>query len=403
MGPLATRLKPNNVEAQDLGRLSNAWLAVKDGKVVSVGQGDPPAAYTACCTWQRIDARRQVVLPGLIDAHTHPLFAGSRAHEFAKRLAGATYQAIAAQGGGIQSTVRATRAASDEELLTLTRQRLQDMLDLGVTTIEVKSGYGLSVAEELRHLRLLTSLKRQLPQHLSITCLALHAVPLEYEQLADYVDVCTRELLPVIADEGLADWIDAFVETGYFSTTDLTDYVRRARELGLGLRLHADEFSNAGAAQAAADWGAKSADHLQYADSAGIESMAAADVTAILLPGTSLYTKIPFTSARPFVKAGVPVAIATDFNPGSCVIDNLAMMASVGAIHCGLNLAQAIAAVTYTAAYSLDLHRSKGALSPGYDADFFISPLSSIEEWLADFGRTPPSRVFIAGQQVASR
>jgi imidazolonepropionase len=325
------------------------------------------------------------------------LFGGSRADEFNQRLNGATYQEIAARGGGIQSTMKATRAAPEAELLRSAEDRLARMLSLGVTTAEAKTGYGLSVKEELRLLEILQKLKGKCRQHLSVTCLALHAKSPDHPDLKSYVDHCVKELLPALAERRLADAVDAFVEAGYFSVQEVEPYCVKAKELGLAVRLHADEFSDAGAAAAAARFGAASADHLQFAADAALPLMAEHRVTAVVLPGTSLYTKIPFTNARRFADAGVPVAVASDFNPGSCLLDNLPFLATIAAVQCGLRPAEAVAAVTYVPATSLGLGRQKGALAPGFDADLQVHEVASLEEWLADAGRTPPRQILIGG------
>lgn len=396
LAPLARQRKLTRIVPDDLGRLTKGWLLVDDGRVAATGSG----RYGGPAADRRVDAGGGLVLPGLVDAHTHPIFAGSRAREFALRADGATYQEIAAQGGGIRATMRATREASDEELARLLDRRLARALALGVTTLEAKSGYGLSVPEELRLLELLAAAKARTPQTLSVTCLALHAASPEHEDLKSYADAVAHELLPTVAKRRLADWVDAFIEAGYFSVADVEPVAARAKELGLGLRLHADEFSDAGAAAAAARWGAAAADHLQFASDAGIEAMAGAGTLAVLLPGTSLYTKLPFADARRFADRGVGVAVATDFNPGSCRLDNLAMMAGLAAVQAGLRAAEAIAAVTYVAAASLRLEDRKGALVEGHDADFLVYDLASVDEWLADFGRTPPREVWVKGRKA---
>lgn len=395
--PLAGQKRCNALTAADLGPVDEAWLAI-DTKVCAYGQGRPPEKYSG---FQAVDCHGGLLLPGLIDCHTHPVFAGNRTSEFSLRLGGATYQEIAAKGGGIKSTVNATRQATTETLVRLTQARLQSFLSWGVTGVEVKSGYGLGVQEELKLLRVLQECKRHTPQALSVTLLALHAMPPGESDIGRYVATCTDQLLPLVVQEKLADSVDAFVENGYFSVADTKPYFSRARDLGLSLRLHADEFADSGAALWAAELGAKSADHLQHASPAGISAMAAAGVVAVLLPGTSLYTKIPYTSGKPFLAAGCAVALATDFNPGSSVFNNLNFIASLAALHCGLNAPQALAGVTYVPAHALGWAANKGHLSPGADADCALFPHQSVDEWIADFGRTPPSSVWICGKQVA--
>jgi imidazolonepropionase len=395
LAPLAKARRTTRVRDDDLGRERGAWLAINNGQVAAHGTGNVPSAFAS---WPRHSARGGLVMPGLVDAHTHLVFGGSRADEFAMRLAGKSYQEIAAAGGGISSSMRATREASDATLVDKALAQLQRAIKLGITTLEVKTGYGLSVPDELRLLRVYKQVAARATQRLVVTCLALHARSPEHADCAAFARACAADLLPVVAKEQLATYVDAFVEAGYFSVADVEAYMQTAKRLGLGVRLHADEFSDAGGAAAAARWGAASADHLQFASEAGIKAMAAAGVTAVMLPGTSLYTGIPFTKARRFAEAGCPVAIATDFNPGSALVDNLAMLATVAAVQGGLTLPEAIAAVTYVPAVSLGLGTTKGALAPGFDADVLVyEGLGSADDWLADCGRTLPSNILIAG------
>ncbi len=400
LAPLANDRRGHSVTEQDLGLIRNAWLALTDGKVDDFGAMATMPKWPA--DTEVIDLSGTVVLPGLVDSHTHPIFAGSRHHEFAMRLNGKSYQQIAEAGGGITFTVQATQHAADAELEDLLRSRLAIFLSKGVTTVEAKSGYGLLPKEELRQLEIIHKVASSSSQAIVSTCLALHARPRELSSNREFVDLCISDLLPEVARRGLAQYVDAFVEGGYFSPRDCQAYMQAAKDLGLKIRIHADEFSDAGAANAAAEWGAISADHLQFASDAGIEQMAAAGVIATLLPGTSLYTGIPFADAQRFISRGCAVALATDFNPGSCLIDNLPMVAAIGAVHCGLSFAQAVAAVTYVPALSLHLGDRKGALAKGFDADFLVFPGDSVDAWLADMGRTLPREVWTNGAIVAS-
>jgi imidazolonepropionase len=395
--PLAEELRFTNIQSSDLGRLKNSWIAVTNGKIKGVGTGPVTDEFSSHL---QIDCKGCIALPGLIDAHTHPVFAGVRADEFCMRLDGATYAEIAQNGGGIQSSVTRTAAASDRELEQLVLDRLTTAVAQGVTTVEMKSGYGLSIQEELRHLRIIQKIKKTSPQTISSTCLALHAVPKDQPSAKAWADLCAEKLLPIVKSENLADAVDAFVENGYFTPSDCETYLHSAKRLGLNIRLHADEFSNSKAALCAAKFGALSADHLQHADQEGIKAMAKAGVVALLLPGTSLYTSIPYTDSRPFKEAGCPVGLATDFNPGSCPIDNLRLILTMGALHCKLTMAEAIAAVTWVPARSLRLEDSKGALTVGRDADILVMPLASCEEFVADLGRTKPRAVFARGHQL---
>lgn len=395
--PLADAKKFTSITTSDLGLVNDAWIALDDATIVGIGQGTVDPLYSK---FETLDFSGCLAFPGLIDAHTHPVFAGIRANEFCMRLEGATYQDIAKSGGGIQSSVKSTAAASDAQLVTLIKHRMTTAAEHGITTIEMKSGYGLSVEEEIRHLRIIKNVATQSSQTVIATCLALHAVPEHQPSAKAWADLCAEKLLPIIKSEKLAEAVDAFIEDGYFSTADCDLYLRTAQKLGLSIRLHADEFSNAGAAKCAADFGALSADHLQHADQDGMKAMAKVGVVALLLPGTSLYTSIPYTDSRPFKAAGCPVGLATDFNPGSCPVDNLRLVLTIGALHCNLTMAEAIAAVTWVPARSLRRENKKGALTVGRDADILIMPIGSCEEFVADLGRTKPKAVFARGRRL---
>ncbi len=397
LAPLATEKRTTSITYADLGIVKNAWMRVHEGCVHSYGemQHCPYAEET-------LDLKGALVLPGFVDAHTHPIFAGDRSSEFVQRLSGLTYEDIAKQGGGISSSMRATRATSREDLEALTLMRLQQFLRYGTTTVEVKSGYGLSAPSEKLHLEVLQALKPKTPQEVVITCMALHACPPEFSSMDSYVTAMKETLLPLIAQEKLASYVDVFLELGYFTPSEAMDqFMAQAKALGLGIRVHADEFTESAGALSAARWHAASADHLQHSSREGIAAMAQAGVTAILLPGTSLYTAIPFTDARPFVEAGCAVAIASDYNPGSCRIYNLALLATLAGIHCHLSLPQILAAITYVPSVSLGLGTKKGALAPNFDADFVVyNSISTVEEWLATCGMQVPDSVFIKGSSA---
>lgn len=400
--PFAERLRGENKTLTptigDLGVHKDAWLAVKDGKVEAYGINIPPNEFR---NRRKYDAKGQLVLPGLIDCHTHAIFAGDRTDEFARRVNGETYADIAAKGGGIQSTIRATRNASDQTLYELTRSRLDKFLRHGVTTVEVKSGYGQNPEQELRILRVLQRIAQNSAQTIQTTCLALHAIPKgEYPDTKTFVDDMTNNLLPHVANEKLANWVDAFIENAYFTPDDAEEFFAKAKSLGLKTRIHADEFEDSQAAIAASSWQCISADHLQKANREGLEAMARSGTIAVLLPGTSLYTAIDFTSAAPIRQSGCTIAIASDFNPGSCYLSNLPFLVSIASLHNGLSLAESILGVTFNAARALDLHDRKGSLAKGFDADLCIYPFHSKESWLADFGQTLARDVFIAGKKL---
>lgn len=399
LSPLAENQKLANIEEQDLGIIKNAWLHIKDGKVHAFGQGNPDKSILDNCK-EAVDLSGKLIMPGLIDSHTHPVFYGDRSNEFLMRINGKTYAEIAEQGGGIKASMQHTKEASDKNLKEKTKSHLTSFLEFGVTTAEAKSGYGLTVEEELRHLRILKELKSELPLTLKTTCLALHAIPEGYASENEYVEKVAEPVLEEASAQQLCDYVDAFIENGYFSVDGVKEHFKKVKESGLQIRLHADEFSDASAASFAAEMSAKSADHLQFASDSGIEKMAKNKVVATILPGTSIYTNIPFTNAKKFTDKGCPVAVATDFNPGSCVINNLPQIATIASLHCGLDAAHTVSAVTFVPAYSLGLAESKGALASGYDADFLIHDSGSLAGWLADIGRTKPSHVYIGGKAI---
>lgn len=398
--PLAEGIFQEPSSLESLGAIKGAWLAFEDGKIKAYGKGSPPAKWEGV---ESIDANGGLVLPGLVDCHTHPIFGGDRAAEFSRRLSGESYQSIAEKGGGILYSIKATRDASNESLERSTKQNLEQFLLRGVTTVEAKTGYGQTPAEELRMLKILQKLNSEIAQTLSITCMGLHAVPSEYPSTKAFVKDMTENLLPKIAESKLADYVDAFVEDGYFTVEQVEPYMQKAMDLGIKRRIHADEFKESQAASAAGKWKCLSADHLQQSSVQGQKEMAAAGTIAVVLPGTSLYTAIPFTNASQLVASGCLVAIASDFNPGSCYINNLPMIASSAALHCKLNVSQTIAGVTYIAAKALELEKKKGALAVGYDADFIIYQLPSKEHWLSNFGQTDPKMVYIGGKKVVHK
>lgn len=396
LAPVSTKTKPINISEQDLGILENAWFYVKNGKIHHIGTGRVPKEYKNCNSF---DLKKSYVMPSFIDCHTHLLYDGSRSHEFAAKLEGATYQEIAQQGGGIKYTVKCTRKSSDKRLKTLLIQRLNSFLECGTTTVEIKTGYALNVQEELRHLNIIKNILNKIPQQLKITSLSLHAQSDDYVTKSEYIEDVINNLLPKLKINNLAEYVDVFIEKGYYEPFEVENYINVAKDLGLKIRVHADEFSDLDGAYYAAKWGAISADHLEYSNLKSIEQMSKTDITAVLLPATSLYSKLKFTDAQKFLAKGVPVALASDFNPGSCQIYNMAFVATLGALYCNMTLAQAIAAITYVPAYSLSLHHTKGCLNIGYDADFVVYEDNILNhyDFISSFGQVLPSQVWING------
>jgi imidazolonepropionase len=321
-----------------------------------------------------LDAEGGAVVPGFVDAHTHLAFAGDRDDEIRRRLAGASYQEIASAGGGIVRSVEATRAASRGELAVLVTDRLDEMLLCGTTTAEVKSGYGLETAAELRSLEAIRLAAARHPVTVVPTFLGAHEVPREHrEDRERYVRLLVEEMIPAVAERGLAVFADVFCERGVFTVEESRRILGAARERGMKLRIHADELATTGGAELAAELGARSADHLVFVSEAGIRALAAARTVATLLPTAAFYLRLGrFAPARALVDGGVPVALASDVNPGGGLSPSLPFAMALGCFAMGLALEEALAAVTLNAACSLDLHHELGSIEPGKRADLVV-------------------------------
>ncbi|MBS1959749.1 MAG: imidazolonepropionase [Bdellovibrionales bacterium] len=324
--------------------------------------------------------RKQAIMPGLIDSHTHLVFAGSRAQEFARRCAGATYQEIADEGGGILTTVNATREASEAELFELALKRALIAYRYGIRTIECKSGYGLDHDAEMKCLKVVKHLREALPQMTFVsTYLGAHAFPKDRRR-TEYIDEMVRKTIPEVAEKSLAEFCDVFIDEGYYSIEEGERVLRAAKKAGIKTKVHADELANTESAHLAAKLGANSADHLLKISDYGVESLAESSTVATLLPGTALYLKENFAPARDLLDKGAKVAIATDFNPGTCYSLNLPLMMNLSALYMKMNSAEIFAGVTYSAACALGLEATKGTLDVGMDSDFVVLPYDCFEE-----------------------
>lgn len=398
IGQLATC--PHEGGQGDAGLVDGAALVVEDGRVSWCGpETDLPGAYRRVASF---DCGGALVIPGLVDCHTHLCFGGWRGDEFEMRLQGMDYREIAAAGGGIASTVAATRAANMQELVRWARSALDGMLALGVTTVECKSGYGLDYENEIRQLEVYAALERDHPVSLVPTFLGAHIVPPEYaDRRGEYVDLLCQRLLPEVAERGLAEFCDAFVEQGAYTAGEAHRILDTARGLGLGIKLHADQLSDGGGACLAAELGAVSAEHLEYASAEGIAALAGSGTVAVSLPLASLYLGEPYLRARAFLTAGVPVAVATDFNPGSAPSWHLPMAMLLACLNQGMTPQEALNGATTVAARAVGRQDRAGSLRPGYPADLAVIDAPNLNHWLYHFQPNACTSVMKAGRWVA--
>lgn len=385
---------------EGLAPIRNGAVAVRDGRIVWVGPEAQLPFKVRTLEATRVDARGGIVGPGFVDAHTHLVFAGDRAREFSLRCAGASYASLLAEGGGILATVRATRAASEEELVRLALPRARRLIAQGVTTVEVKSGYGLSVEDELKMLRAIRALAEELPISVVPTALPLHALPPEGREDRDgWIDRMLEELVPAVAEEGLAQFVDAFVEEEAFSPDEARRLAAVAAEYGLGLRLHVDQLTDQGGAELAAELGAVTADHLEEVSEEGIRALAESGVAVTLLPTSTLYLKCPrYAPGRALADAGVKLALGSNCNPGSAMSENFALALSLACLGNGLSAPEAYYAATAGGADALGLE-DRGRIAEGYAADLVIFDAPSFEH-LAYHMAVPHARVVIAGGRV---
>jgi imidazolonepropionase len=397
-GPARARSGP---EMSDAKVRTGVAVAVENGRVTAV---DSPAVlrdrYPAA---REIDCEQRVLMPGLVDSHTHAIFGRPRFEEQEMRAAGLDYMEIARRGGGIHSSVRDLRSRTEDELRELARRRLLRLASFGTTTIEVKSGYGLSLEDELKTLRVIDQLRDELPIRIVPTFLGAHEIPLDHRGSAAerqaYVDLVIHEMIPAVASARLARFADVFCETGVYTVDESRAILSAARTAGLLIKLHADELTACGGAELAASIGATSADHLAAVSDEGIAALAASSTVATLLPGTMLFLgKTKQAPARRLVEAGVAVALATDFNPGTSPTPNLPLMLSLGVSQLRLSAAEAVTAATVNGAAALALAGEVGQIAPGYSADFALFDVRDIRELPYWYGDNRCVATFVRGK-----
>jgi imidazolonepropionase len=396
---LAGQKRPRvGTEMADLGIIRDGGMLIRDGKIDSVGPSDEIEKKSRGA--EIVDAGGRVVLPGFVDAHTHLVFAGNRLDDFERRAHGESYQQISKAGGGIWSTVEKTRAASDHDLLLQAKKHAEWFLRCGTTTTEAKSGYGLTLEDELKILRVMERLNKETPLEIVPTFLGAHAVPRGMDA-DEYIELMLAQMLPRIAREKLAEFCDVFCERGYFDVERSRRILTAARKVGLQLRIHADQLSNSGGAKLAAELEATTADHLEKTDGQGIAALTSAGVQPVLLPG-SVYAlgSSDYPRAREMIEAGLAVVIATDFNPGSSPTPSMPMILSLACTQMKMSPAEATTAATINAAYSLNRGNTIGSMEQGKLANFAIFDCEDYRELAYWFGVPQTHSVYVRGKRI---
>lgn len=405
---IGTLLLPQQAHAASPGNpvrtLRDVWIEIDHGKITNIGPGGERKSPQVR-EESDYDAQGMLVTPGLIDAHTHPVFTGTRQAEFVRRCRGETYQQIAAAGGGILSSMHSVRNATRSELEFHVTRHLDRFLELGVTSIEAKSGYGLSLEDELKSLRALRAVADKHPVEVSPTLLGAHVVPPEYRHAPDaYVELVCEEMIPRAVEEGIAEGVDVFLDEGAFNQQQARRIFEAGIKAGLILHIHADQFSPGAGAELAAEFKAASADHMDRTGIEGIRALAESGTVVVLLPGAVFFLGLAeYAPARKMIDAGCSVAISTDFNPGSSPTQSLPLMMTLGCIYMGLTPAESLQAVTANAAKVIRREGRIGSLEPGFNADLCIWDCEDIDFIPYRFGDMIPEAVFKHGRLEALR
>ncbi len=379
--------------------ISNAFLVISNGLIHSYGAMEqlPPATVAH----QVIDASGKFVLPSFVDSHTHLVFAATREEEFVMKIKGATYEEIAARGGGILNSAKKLQATSEEELFEKSVARAWEIIRTGTGAVEIKSGYGLTTTDELKMLRVARRIGRETPLTVRTTFLGAHAVPREIKK-EDYIHKIIHEMIPAVAEEKVADYIDVFCEHGFFSVDETERIVERGKEYGMTPRIHANQLSRSGGVQVGIKTGAISVDHLENIGDEEIDLLKNSPTMPVSLPGAAFFLNLPFTPARKMIDAGLPLAIASDYNPGSAPSGNMSLIISLACIKMKMTPEESINAATINTAYTLGLAATHGTISVGKIANVFITtPLSSLAALPYGFGSNPVGQVILNGKSIA--
>lgn len=391
--------KVSGSEMQELPKISNAWLFIENDKISDFGKmEDVPEIQVD----QTIDLTGKIVLPSWCDSHTHLVYAGNREQEFVDRINGLTYEEIANRGGGILNSAKTLNETSEEELYEQSAARLEAVIKLGTGAIEIKSGYGLNKDGELKMLRVIKKLKENYSLPVKATFLGAHALPSEYKnRKEEYLDMVITEILPAVAKENLAEYIDIFCEKGYFSIEDTNSLLEAGQKYGLQPKIHVNQFNAIGGVQAGVAHNALSVDHLEIMKPEDIKSLIGTTTMPVALPGCSLFLSIPYTPAREIMEAGLPLAIATDFNPGSSPSGNMNLVVSLACIKMKMTPEEAINAATINAAYAMGLSKTHGSISKGKKANFIVTKNIPSYAYLPyAFGTNAIEDVYINGKSI---
>lgn len=394
------RLKVAGADMKILPCIEDAWLAIEDDKIVDFGKMDDFPGIADWSGLEVIDATDKLVFPSWCDSHTHIVFAASREQEFVDRINGLTYQEISKRGGGILNSAKRLQDASEDELVESALKRLNEVMMLGTGAIEIKSGYGLSVESELKMLRVIKKLKTLSPLTIKATFLGAHAIPTEFKKKKqDYISLIINEMLPQIAEEKLADYCDVFCENGYYTAEETIQVLTAAKSHGLIPKVHAEQLSNSGGVKAGVKVGAISVDHLEYVNDEDIEALKNSDTMPTILPGAQFFLQEPFPPARKMIDAGLPLAIASDYNPGSSPSGNMNFMISLACVQYKMTPEEAINAATINSAYAMNLSQTHGSIAIKKQANIFITKEIPGYEFLPySFANNLVETVIINGQ-----
>ena len=389
------KLRASGREMAQMETVKDAYLLVEDGRIKAFGPMNECPEHAD----REVDASGRMVFPTFCDSHTHLVYANSREHEFVDKIRGLSYEEIAKRGGGILNSAKATAAASEQELYDMGQQRLEEAMRLGTGAIEIKSGYGLTTESELKLLRVIRRLKENSPLTIKSNFLGAHGIPMEYRgHQEDYVDLVINEMLPRVADEGLADFIDVFCDQGFFTVDDTARILEAGIKHGLRPKIHANEMAVSGGVQVGVKYGAISVDHLEQMGDAEIECLKGSDTMPTILPGCAFFLNLPLSPARRMIDSGLPVAMASDYNPGTAPSFNMQLVLSMACIRYRLTPEEAINATTLNTAYAMDVSRELGTIAVGKRANFFITkPIASFEYMPYAYGESKVESVYLNG------